>query len=76
MTAAGGTATRRRHAYRGANMRRRRRHALRLRGDIAVPEGGEVFALRPAALDAGRVRLRSASDVVASLAPLPARVAG
>lgn len=45
------------------------RLAYLLRGDVAVPEGGEVFALHPAALDAARVRLLSASDVVASLAP-------
>lgn len=45
------------------------RLAYLLRGDVAVAEGGEVFALHPAALDAARVRLLSASDVVASLAP-------
>ncbi|MEU4098456.1 MXAN_6230/SCO0854 family RING domain-containing protein [Streptomyces sp. NPDC026673] len=45
------------------------RLAYLLRGDVAVPAGGEVFALHPGALDAAKVRLLSASDVVASLAP-------
>ncbi|MEU6346932.1 hypothetical protein ABZ883_39000 [Streptomyces sp. NPDC046977] len=40
-----------------------------LDGDVDVPEGGEVFALRPAGLDASRVRLLSAADVVAALTP-------
>ncbi|MDX2817296.1 RING-HC finger protein [Streptomyces sp. PA03-5A] len=48
------------------------RLAYLLRGDVAVAEGGEVFALHPAALDAAKARLLSASDVVASLAPAPA----
>ncbi|MGW3244942.1 MXAN_6230/SCO0854 family RING domain-containing protein [Streptomyces sp. NPDC001070] len=45
------------------------RLAYLLRGDVAVPAGGEVFALHPAALDAAKVRLLSAPDLVASLAP-------
>ncbi|WP_431728510.1 MXAN_6230/SCO0854 family RING domain-containing protein [Verrucosispora sp. TAA-831] len=41
---------------------------LLLRGDLPVPDGAEVFALHPAGLDAGRVRLLAASDVPAMLA--------
>ncbi|MET9295285.1 RING finger family 4 domain-containing protein [Streptomyces sp. NPDC003077] len=41
--------------------------ACLLRGDLALPEGSEVFALHPAGLDAGAVRLLTASDLVTSL---------
>ncbi|MFD3453433.1 MXAN_6230/SCO0854 family RING domain-containing protein [Streptomyces sp. NPDC058691] len=50
----------------------RARLAWLLRGDLELPESGEVFALHPAGLDAARVRLLSAADVVAALAPAPA----
>ncbi|MFD8699388.1 MXAN_6230/SCO0854 family RING domain-containing protein [Kitasatospora purpeofusca] len=43
--------------------------AFLLRGDLALPAGAQVFALHPAALDAGAVRLLAASDLVAALAP-------
>lgn len=39
------------------------------RGDIALRAGSEVYALHQGALDAGTVRLLTASDVVAALAP-------
>ncbi|MFJ9914604.1 MXAN_6230/SCO0854 family RING domain-containing protein [Actinacidiphila glaucinigra] len=52
------------------------RLAYLLRGDVAVAEGCEVFSLHPAALDAARVRLLSASDVVASLAAAAAPATG
>ncbi|MFF3564386.1 MXAN_6230/SCO0854 family RING domain-containing protein [Streptomyces sp. NPDC002574] len=50
----------------------RARLAWLLRGDLELPQGGEVFALHPAGLDAARVRLLSAADVVAALTPAPA----
>ncbi|MFP1625076.1 MXAN_6230/SCO0854 family RING domain-containing protein [Streptomyces sp. 5K101] len=45
------------------------RLAFLLRGDVDVPDGGEVFAVYPYAQDATRVRLLTASDVVTALAP-------
>ncbi|NJQ01110.1 hypothetical protein [Streptomyces zingiberis] len=42
--------------------------AYLLRGDIALPAGAEVYALYPGTLDAGTLRLLSASDLVTSLA--------
>lgn len=38
------------------------------RADLPVPDGAEVYALHPAGLDAGRVRLLAAADVPALLA--------
>jgi hypothetical protein len=40
-----------------------------LRGDLSPADGSDVYALHPGALDAGRVRLLTAADVVAALAP-------
>lgn len=42
--------------------------AYLLRGDIPLPAGAEAYALHAGALDAGTLRLLSASDLVASLA--------
>ncbi|MGY0458660.1 TerD family protein [Kitasatospora sp. cg17-2] len=43
--------------------------AFLLRGDLALPAGAQVYALHPAALDAGAVRLLAATELVAALAP-------
>ncbi|WP_201272304.1 MXAN_6230/SCO0854 family RING domain-containing protein [Verrucosispora sp. SN26_14.1] len=45
--------------------------AALLRGDLTVAEGAPVYALHAAALDADRVRLLDAADLVADLAPPP-----
>ncbi|MFJ2218211.1 hypothetical protein ACIQVO_38435 [Streptomyces sp. NPDC101062] len=42
--------------------------AYLLRGDIPLPAGAEAYALHTGGLDAGTLRLLSASDLVASLA--------
>lgn len=42
--------------------------AVLLRGDLPLDAGTEVFALHPLELDAARVRLLAASDLVAALA--------
>ncbi|MFF8786748.1 MXAN_6230/SCO0854 family RING domain-containing protein [Streptomyces sp. NPDC015125] len=39
-----------------------------LRGDLSLPSGSEAFALYPGALDAGRVNLLAASDLLNALA--------
>ncbi|MCX4826755.1 hypothetical protein OG883_44745 [Streptomyces sp. NBC_01142] len=43
--------------------------AYLVRGDLALAEGGEAYALYPAGLDARQVRLLGASDLVSALAP-------
>ncbi|MFJ8078185.1 MXAN_6230/SCO0854 family RING domain-containing protein [Streptomyces sp. NPDC096176] len=43
--------------------------AYLLRGDIEAADGGEVLALHPLRLDASRVRLLAAADMVTALAP-------
>ena len=43
--------------------------AYLLRGDALLAQGAEVYALYPAATDAGRVRLLTAADVVTALRP-------
>ncbi|MFJ7281073.1 hypothetical protein, partial [Kitasatospora sp. NPDC098663] len=45
------------------------RLAFLLRGDLALPAGAQAYALHPASLDAGALRLLAASDPVAALAP-------
>ncbi|MFE0464760.1 MXAN_6230/SCO0854 family RING domain-containing protein [Kitasatospora sp. NPDC058965] len=40
-----------------------------LRGDLPLAPGAEAYALHPAGLDAARVRLLTAADVVTALAP-------
>ncbi|GGW31317.1 MXAN_6230/SCO0854 family RING domain-containing protein [Streptomyces xantholiticus] len=40
-----------------------------VRGDLPLPAGSEVYALHPGALEADKVRLLTAADVVAALAP-------
>jgi hypothetical protein len=40
-----------------------------VRGDLPPADGSQVYALYPGGLDAGRVRLLTAADVVAALAP-------
>ncbi|MEO3975580.1 MXAN_6230/SCO0854 family RING domain-containing protein [Streptomyces sp. CAU 1734] len=42
--------------------------AFLVRGDVPLPAGAEVYALYPAGLDAGAVRLLTAPDLVTSLA--------
>ncbi len=42
--------------------------AVLLRGDLPLSPGAEVFALHPLELDAARIRLVAASDLVAALA--------
>ncbi|MER5766383.1 MXAN_6230/SCO0854 family RING domain-containing protein [Streptomyces sp. NPDC001985] len=43
--------------------------AYLLRGDLPLRSGAEVFALHPAGLDAGEVRLLAAPELVSSLVP-------
>ncbi|MER6618183.1 hypothetical protein [Streptomyces xantholiticus] len=40
-----------------------------VRGDLPLPAGSQVYALHPGALEADKVRLLTAADVVAALAP-------
>ncbi|MEY9842509.1 MXAN_6230/SCO0854 family RING domain-containing protein [Streptacidiphilus sp. EB103A] len=43
--------------------------AYLLRGDLALADGSEAYALHPAGLDAAKVRLLTAADLVTALAP-------
>ncbi|MGW7469915.1 hypothetical protein ACWGJT_35935, partial [Streptomyces xantholiticus] len=40
-----------------------------VRGDLPLPAGSQVYALHPGALEADKVRLLTAADVVAAPAP-------